>query len=79
VTSTSIGVAVMEEIALVCAVNRDEVREQALVVEYGIDSLRAMELVAALEERFEIVVDDGHVARVRTVRDVIELVADHVA
>lgn len=77
--SVSVADGVMQEIALVCAVDRRAVREQALVVEYGVDSLRAMEMIAALEERYGIVIEDRDVARVRTVNDVIELVHDRVA
>lgn len=77
--SVSVEDGVMQEIALVCAVDRRAVREQALIVEYGVDSLRAMEMIAALEERYEIVIDDRDAARVRTVRDVIEIVHERLA
>lgn len=66
----------MEEIALVCAIDQRVIRADALVVEYDLDSVRAMELVIALEDRFAIAIEDSEVARMRTVRDVVLLVSD---
>ena len=72
----SVEDAVMEEIALVCAIDQRVIRADALVVEYDLDSVRAMELVIALEDRFAIAIEDSEVARMRTVRDVVLLVSD---
>ncbi|MFN7974972.1 MAG: acyl carrier protein [Acidobacteriota bacterium] len=57
-------------VADVSALSRDAVRDDGLLVEYGIDSVRAMDLIISLEETFAITVADEDAALLRTVRDV---------
>lgn len=45
----------------------------------GIESVTMLELIAALEERFEIELPDDELTTLDTLNDVIELLARHVA
>ncbi len=51
-----------------CAV--DEVRPEGLLVGYGIDSVRAVELLDLAGERFGVSFDEADLAELRTVADV---------
>ncbi len=46
------------------------VRPEAKLVEYGLDSVKAIDLAIALEEAFGVEVPDQDAARMRTVEDV---------
>lgn len=65
---------IKDEIAHVCAVDPQRVREDAWLIEYGLDSVRSMELIIALEEHFEIELPDSEIAVLQTVGDVVQLV-----
>jgi len=54
------------------SVNADEVKEDSKFVEdLGADSLDVVELVMALEEKFDIEIPDDEAEKIRTVRDVV--------
>jgi len=54
------------------SVNADEVKEDSKFVEdLGDDSLDVVELVMALEEKFDIEIPDDEAEKIRTVRDVV--------
>jgi acyl carrier protein len=65
---------VIEELARACAIPAAAIEPNATLVEHGLDSARAMKLMLALEERFDIQIPDEAVPRLRTVRDVAEFV-----
>ena len=53
------------------SVNADEVKEDAKFVEdLGADSLDAVELVIALEEKFDIEIPDDEAEKIQTITDV---------
>ncbi len=52
-----------------CAVAPAAIRDDARLIEYGLDSVRAMDLVIALEERFAIQIPDADAAKLKTVAD----------
>jgi acyl carrier protein len=53
-------------------VNADEVKEESKFVEdLGADSLDVVELVMALEEKFDIEIPDDEAEKIRTVKDVV--------
>lgn len=62
------------ELAQICAISLDNIRNDDWLIEYGLDSLRSMELIISLEECFDIEIPDSEIARVTTVQDVIELI-----
>ena len=66
-------------LALLCAIDVECVQASHLLVEYGLDSLGRLELIAALEEQFGIFIDDEEAASLKTIADVIALVGTKVA
>ena len=57
------------------SVNADEVKEDAKFVEdLGADSLDVVELVMALEEKFDIEIPDDEAEKIQTVADVLAYV-----
>ncbi|SFV74499.1 Acyl carrier protein [hydrothermal vent metagenome] len=61
------------------SVNADEVKEDSKFVEdLGADSLDVVELVMALEEKFDIEIPDDEAEKIQTVADVVAYVENHV-
>lgn len=59
-------------------VNPDEVKEESKFVEdLGADSLDVVELVMALEEKFDIEIPDTDAEKIATVGDAIKYIEDH--
>ena len=57
------------------SVNPDEVKEEAKFVEdLGADSLDVVELVMALEEKFDIEIPDDEAEKILTVKDVVNYI-----
>jgi acyl carrier protein len=75
----TISQQVQQELAFVCAIDPEHVRRDAWLIEYGLDSLRSMELILALENHFDIEIENEAVARLTTVGDVINLIEEHLA
>ncbi|MBI3268965.1 MAG: acyl carrier protein [Planctomycetes bacterium] len=61
---------VRQLLARACAIDPAEVRDENLLVQYGLDSVRAVDFIVSLEEAFGLQVPDEDVARIRTVADV---------
>jgi acyl carrier protein len=70
----SIAAQVKQRLAKVCALNPAQITDDARLIEFGLDSLRSMELIVELEEHFAIELDDQAIVRVRTVADLIRLI-----
>ena len=61
------------------SVNPDEVKEESKFVEdLGADSLDVVELVMALEEKFDIKIPDDEAEKIQTVQDVLSYVENKV-
>ena len=59
-------------------VNPDEVKEESKFVEdLGADSLDVVELVMALEEKFDIEIPDEDAEKISTVGDAVEYIKSH--
>jgi len=57
------------------SVNAEEVKEDSKFVEdLGADSLDVVELVMALEEKFDIEIPDDEAGKIQTVRDVVNYI-----
>ncbi|MDD2653337.1 MAG: acyl carrier protein [Sulfurimonas sp.] len=57
------------------SVSADEVKEDSKFVEdLGADSLDVVELVMALEEKFDIEIPDDEAEKIRTVQDVVNYI-----
>ncbi len=60
------------------SVSPDEVKEDSRFVEdLGADSLDVVELVMALEEKFDIEIPDDEAEKIQTVKDVIDYIESH--
>jgi len=71
--------AVTRELAAISAIEPAQVRPEAMLIELGLDSVRGVELLVALEARFDLELRDDAIAAVMTVGDVIHLVEDQLA
>lgn len=60
-------------IAKVAEIPAEEVREDVLLKDLGVDSLGALSVVAALEARYGIQIREEDIGEVRTLRDVLAL------
>lgn len=59
-------------------VNADEVKEDSKFVEdLGADSLDVVELVMALEEKFDVEIPDDEAEKIRTVKDVVNYIENN--
>ena len=65
---------VKRHVAEVCAVDPAKIRDDARLAEYGMDSVRAMDLLVALEHEFQIEIPDRDVPRMQTVKDVVSYI-----
>ena len=70
----SISDAVKHEITQICATPIEDIRDDASLAEYGLDSMRSMELIVALEARFKIQIHDGDIGVVPTVGDMVRAI-----
>jgi len=60
------------------SVNADEVKEDSKFVEdLGADSLDVVELVMALEEKFDIEIPDDDAEKIATVGDAVKYIEEH--
>ena len=59
-------------------VEKDEVTEDAhLQDDLGADSLDAVELIMAIEEEFDVEIDDTEATNIKTVQDIIDYLEAH--
>lgn len=54
----------------VLAIDPVGVRPDKPLIEYGLDSVRTVDLVVRVEERYGVQVSDADVAKIRTLRDI---------
>lgn len=64
-------------VAEIAEVTPGEVAEDASLEALGIDSLGGLRLVAAVEKRWNVVIDESEIAGIRTMQDVFALVRRH--
>lgn len=70
-TRKSTAETVAELLATTVGADPARVRPDARLVEYGLDSARAVDLVIALEEAFGIEIPDADAARLKTLRELV--------
>ncbi|MCL6296865.1 acyl carrier protein [Streptomyces kronopolitis] len=51
-----------------------ELNPDAPLVDYGLDSVRSIDLIVEMENRFEVPISDEQAASMRTLRDVVDQV-----
>ena len=64
-------------VADIAEVDPAEVSSDASLEDLGIDSLGGLRLVAAVEKRWRVVIDESEIAGIRTMQDVFALVRRH--
>jgi acyl carrier protein len=67
---------VKELIAQACEIDSTTIAESGQLLAYGMDSVRAIDLLVSLEETFRISIPERDAIRLRTVRDVIRCVEE---
>ncbi|MEU3345301.1 acyl carrier protein [Streptomyces sp. NPDC006700] len=68
---------IKEIVCDILELEEDEVTESSLFKEdHGADSLRAIEILAALEKRFHVVIDQAELGRMVNLKGVEEVVAE---
>ena len=76
--SEEIKAEVLEIIAEQLETNLDDLKPEAgFVDDLGADSLAVVELVLALEQKFEIEIPDEDTEKIRTVNDAVTYIVDH--
>ncbi len=70
---------IRNEIGLVLAMPPAEILPDKPLVEYGLDSVRAMDMVVGVEDLFDIEVEDMEIAALKTLNDVIGMVENKLA
>lgn len=68
---------VIDALAHFCAVAPEKVRPEQWLIEFGMDSVRTLDLIIHLEDHFEIQIEDEELASLTTVQDVVDLVQRH--
>ncbi len=74
VNEIDVSKIVRQEVAQICATAVEEVKDEGSLVEYGFDSVKSMELIAALEAHFDIRIDDADIDGLQTVGDVVRAI-----
>lgn len=54
------------------------IQEDSWLVEYGFDSVNSLELIMALEEQFDIEIEDEHVVEIQTVNDIVIMIESYI-
>jgi len=65
---------VKRHVGEVCAIDPVTIRAEARLAEYGMDSVRAIDLLVALEHEYGIEIPDRDVPRLQTVKDVVSYI-----
>ncbi|MCP3981932.1 MAG: acyl carrier protein [bacterium] len=69
--------AVTEIVADVAELEVEEVAPDAKLEDLGVDSLGGLRIVAAVEKKFGIVIDEAEIPKIRTMPDIFALVERH--
>lgn len=78
VTATTVEAQVKDIIAEQLGVARDEINVTSSFVEdLGADSLDIVELVMAMEEKFEVEIPDDQAENIKTVADAVQYISGH--
>jgi acyl carrier protein len=68
---------VIEIVADIAELKIDEVAEDATLEDLGVDSLGGLRIVAAVEKKYHLVVDEQEIMKIRTMPDIFSLVERH--
>ena len=68
---------VIEIVADIAELEIDEVSPDATLEDLGVDSLGGLRIVAAVEKKYKLVIDEQEIMKIRTMPDVFSLVERH--
>jgi acyl carrier protein len=68
---------VIEIVADIAELEIDEVSPEATLEDLGVDSLGGLRIVAAVEKKYKLVIDEQEIMKIRTMPDVFSLVERH--
>ena len=68
-----IRATLIEKMAQLCAIDPTVIRDDAWLIEYGLDSVRSLELVVTLESLFDIELSEAEIGTIVTVGDLIRV------
>jgi len=77
--ATDTQARVLDIIAGIIEINPETIRADRLLVEYGLDSARAMDLIVALEDVFGIAIPDEVARGLRRVDDIVRFISAQVS
>ena len=65
---------VIDIVAEIAEVSADKISNDANLEELGVDSLDGLRIVAAVEKRFDVVIEEAQIGSIRTMADIVGLV-----
>ena len=65
---------VIDIVAEIAEVSADKISNDANLEELGVDSLDGLRIVAAVEKRFGVVIEEAQIGSIRTMADIVGLV-----
>ena len=68
---------VIEIVADIAELEIEEVSPDATLEDLGVDSLGGLRIVAAVEKKYKLVIDEQEIMKIRTMPDVFSLVERH--
>ena len=68
---------VIEIVADIAELEPHEVTAEAKLEDLGIDSLGGLRIVAAVEKKYKIVIEESQISKIRTMPDIFDLVERH--
>ena len=68
---------IIEIVADIAELEVEEVAADASLEDLGVDSLGGLRIVAAVEKRYGVVIDETEITKIRTMPDIFALVVKH--
>ena len=65
---------VIDIVAEIAEVSADKISNDANLEELGVDSLDGLRIVAAVEKRFDVIIEEAQIGSIRTMADIVGLV-----
>lgn len=66
---------IIDTIAEESGIDRDDIKSDSDLYSLGIDSLSALEILTALEEKYDIVIQDSDLKNINSVTEIVRLVS----
>lgn len=70
--------AIKREISKLCGVDVSTIGGGSRLAEYGLDSVKMIEICCSIEERYDIEIEDDEIMPIATVSELIELIEEKI-